>query len=239
MPVIHLGAYGTGTNWASRTLQLSGAYIYRYAYWDSRIDRPVRHFFKHYIIERDTLSVLRPPDDALFVCLVKSPLFWISSLRRMVAAGLVPAREMSTLSNVDAASFIRAPGTMVGARRESEGSAFVHYENLPDLWNRYARGYLRYLPAERVQVLPYEAAVRDPQAAFGAILDRLGIPRSALKIHTERRFDTGHDLAQAQAYYGDDRNRTSPYGDEDIAFVNEKVDPESLTALGYQPDGSL
>jgi hypothetical protein len=104
------------------------------------------------------------------------------------------------LKHADMSTFIRSSGQMVGARRELEGEAFVGYDHLPDLCNRYATGYLEHLPRERTHVLPYESAVDDPPAAFGAILDRVGAPRSALQVHTKRRMNTGHDLQEAQSY---------------------------------------
>lgn len=77
-----------------------------------------RHFFKLYIVEPDTLNILKPSASSLSVCLIKDPCFWLKSLRSMVQAGIVPAREMSRMRNVQLAEFIRFPGTMVGARRE-------------------------------------------------------------------------------------------------------------------------
>ena len=163
----------------------------------------------------------------------------------MLDANIMVARDMRALKGADMSTFVRASGTMVGARRELEGQAFVEYENLPDFWNRYASGYLQNLPSDRTHIMQYETAVSDPRAAFHAILDEVGTPRSALEVYEGRRFGTpdsddgvGHNLAEAQLYYGDERNRLNLFKEADIAFVNEHVDVELLTKLGYQPDGS-
>ncbi len=233
-----LGAYGTGTNWAKATLTKSRVALYESAGVDREGGRLIRHVFKHYVVEPETLSILKPPENALFVCLVKSPLFWFASIQRMLAANLVPG-PMRALKGLDLSSLIRAPASMVSARRELGGNAFVEAHNLPDLWNRYALGYLRHLPAERVHLMPYEATVRDPAAAFHAILDRVGFERSALELHSERRMGTGHGLSDAQAYYGDDRNRLAPFSDRDLAFVHQHIDGRLMTELGYRADGSI
>jgi hypothetical protein len=49
---------------------------------------------------------------------------------------------------------------------------------------------------------------------------------------------TGHNLHDAASYYADDRNRTAPFDKADIDFVQSRIDPELLTAIGYRADGS-
>ncbi len=237
VPAIILGAYGTGTNWMVATLRKSGVSLYSKAGIDRDTGELVRHFFKHYVIEPDTLEILRPPSNALFVCLVKSPLFWILSLERMLSANRMQG-PMRKLCGLGLSSLVRAPATMVSARREITDGATLNATDLPDLWNRYAAGYLRRLPRERTHIVPYELAVRDPDACFHPILDRVGIAREALVIHTERRMKIGHDLAEARAYYADDRNRLAPFAEADIDFVQQRIDGDLLTAMGYEPDGS-
>ena len=236
--MILLGAYGTGTNWARATFRKSGITLYEKAGVDPETGELVRHFFKHYVIEADTLSILKPPENAVFVCLVKSPLFWFISLSRMLAAGLM-AGPMHRLKGLPMAELIRSPGKMVSARRELGGAAFVQTVDLPELWNQYALGYLHHLPSDRAHFVPYELAVRDPAGMFHAIMDRVGGDRSSLQLHTERRMDTGHGLSDAQAYYGDDRNRRAPFSDRDIAFVENRIDRRLLTELGYRVDGGI
>lgn len=233
-----LGAYGTGTNWAQATLRKSGVPRYETAGVAPGSGQLIRQLFKHYVIEADTVSILEPPADVLFLCLVKSPLFWILSIARMLAADVMP-HPMRELMGMELSQMIRAPATMVSARRELGGDAFVHAANLPDLWNQYARGYLHYLPQERVHLMPYEVAARAPTSAFHALLDRVGRDRASLVIHTERRMGIGHDLQGAQAYYRDDRNRLTPFAKSDIDFVDANIDHRLLAAIGYLPDGSI
>ncbi len=233
-----LGAYGTGTNWAKRTLRESGVAIYEKAGVDRSTGELKRHFFKHYVVEADTISILRPPTDVFFVCLVKSPLFWISSLHRMLAANLVPG-AMRTHRSLSLSELIRAPGRMVSARRELGDKTGIETATVPELWNLYALGYTRHLPRERTLVLPYEQAVRNPRPAFEDILGRVGVAGSSLVVHSKRRMGTGHGLHDAQRYYGNDANRLEPFSDSDIAFVDQRTDATLLTELGYRLDGSI
>lgn len=238
--VVLLGAYATGTNYVSSTLKESGLRIANYPS-PEEAGRQARHFFKHYVIEPDTLDVLKPSATALFVCLVKDPYHWMKSLRAMVEARIVPAREMSRLRDVELAEFIRSPGTMVGARRESGPGeqARIRYSHLPDFWNRYVRGYTQCLPPDRTLILRYEDTLFNPCETFGAVMARAGLPGAAVRVSNKRRFQSrnstgiGRNHDEAIRYYSRPEERLHGFGPEDRSFMEIELDHDLTRQFGY------
>lgn len=238
--LIHLGAYGTGTNYLCRTLERSGLVI-------SNSERPNswnqhnKVVFKHYVIEADTLRVLKPPSSAIYLCIIKNPFFWIQSLKRMAHAGILTAREMKALGDVDVEDFIRSGGTMVGARREvgDDEEARVRYDNLPDLWNRYVRGYLQYLPQEQTLILRYEDILMQPGKYLSLVMEKASASGREIKLYEGRRFQTetepgvGHNHAEALEYYSDAGRRYHEFSDRSIAFMQNNLDSRLMIQFGY------
>jgi len=145
------------------------------------------------------------------------------------------------LKDADLATFIRAPGTIVGARRECgpDEPARVRYAHLPDLWNQYVLGYRRHLPVDQTLILRYEDTLTCPIDTFGRVMDRTGLTRSKIKLYQGRRFQSevssgvGRNYAEAVRYYTDPQNRLKDFNLGDIAFIEQKLDSDMLKHFGY------
>ncbi len=241
---ICLGPYGSGTNFLIKTLEQSGIVVSN-GISKNHWNRHHKTVFKHYVVEEDVLKILTLPPQPRFVCIYKHPLFWFKSLQRMVESGLMPAPQMSQLKGVPLSHFIRQPGSIVSARREIdlppeeiEGGVRVHYANLVDLWNQYARGYASRLPAGSI-LLPYEKVISKPDAYVQAILKQFSLDTQSVVIDKSRRFQVGNspghgrNFDESLAYYLEPANLLEGYSEEDLAFIEASIDNERLQRLGY------
>ena len=244
LPVICLGPYGSGTNFLMITLQASGILVTNGPH-PNAWNRKYPTVFKHYVIEADSLQILTLPDPCRFVCIVKHPLHWFKSIQNMIASRILPAPSLAALTDSCLSEILRQPGRMVGVHREMKGLSkeasaqkFLHYQNLPDLWNQYAKGYSAYLPRSSL-LIPYEQLLFQPQQSFGDLIEELGGNRDDLQLRRERRFQDdnhrgeGRDYDEALAYYQQPHYRYEGYSREDLAFIEENINMDSMKIFGY------
>lgn len=244
LPVICLGPYGSGTNFLMITLQVSGILVTNGPH-PNAWNRNHPTVFKHYVIEADSLQILTLPDHARFVCIMKHPLHWFKSIQNMINSGIMPAPSLAVLADASLSEIIRRPGRIVGVHREMEGLSreaaaqkFLHYRHLPDLWNQYAKGYSEHLP-EGSPLVSYEQLLFQPQQTFGDLIEELGGNRGDLQLRHERRFQDdnhrgeGRNYDEALACYRQPESRYEGYSRDDLAFVEENINMDSMKIFGY------
>lgn len=243
-PSICLGPYGSGTNFLINTLEKSGAFVTN-GNESNEWNRFNKTVFKHYVIEKNSLDILTLPENYKFICIYKHPLYWFKSLQRMVHARIMPAIDMAQLGHLSLSDFIRQPGRMVCVEREIEDSEIysekrthVTYQNLPDFWNQYARGYLHYIPANSIRIA-YEHLILEPEKNIEEVICSLNGSCENLVVHKDRRFQNdkepghGRNFYEASAFYNQTNSRYEDYSQEDLEFIKKSLDMEAMLSLGY------
>lgn len=173
-----------------------------------------------------------PPEEALertlFVCMVRLPYFWLSSMLRVphhVALSAAVAEDESTR--------LRCSLGLLGRR----------FPNLPALWNAYYRGYLEHLaPRVALEWVRLEDLVQGPEnvlTRLGARLKRREgtdlrqtideISSRPAKIHDGRPCVHGEE---ARREYVPERVPLR-FDGHDLAFVNGQLDPELMRRFDY------
>ena len=160
----------------------------------------------------------------LFVCMVRSPYFWLPATSRRHYNLRFQA------SSFDVGQRLRSPVFFLEDM----------FTNLVDIWNRYYRRYAQHLePLGRVIYVRLEDLVRNPRATIEVLDEKLQRKPGS---ETQATIDS---LAEAPRKtdnsYGDiweERNRldyaTQTLRNEDLSYINQQLDPLLMTKFGYR-----
>ena len=170
-----------------------------------------------------------PPEEllraTLFVCMVRSPYFWLLST----------ARQSYEIRFEDGATTfserLRCPVHFHGRR----------YDNLTDVWNAYYRAYRTHLEPGGAAFVRLEDLVEAPMASVRALGRHLKIMSSPrLEEEVAKIAETPAKIHQAPCVYGEQARkqyRVDNIGrlisSEDLALICEQVDHALMKAFGY------
>lgn len=173
-----------------------------------------------------------PPDEAfertLFVCMVRLPYFWLSSMLREPHHVALKA-----LRDADESTRLRSPLRLLDRS----------FSNLPSLWNAYYRGYREHLaPRAALEWVRLEDLVQRPEAVLTRLGGRLqrreevdvreaidDISSRPAKIHGGRPCVHGE---AARREYVPERVPLR-FSGHDLAFVNGQLDPALMRRFDY------
>jgi len=96
---------------------------------------------------------------------------------------------------------------------------------------RYNLGQQRWLEGA-VSVLRHEDVLEDMPAAFGKLGDAAGLKKTARLRTIKRRIGIPNGAALDTAYYTEKRY-LNLYTEGDLQFIEERLDPDVISLLGY------
>jgi hypothetical protein len=211
---------GTAPRWLRRRLRGNESLIDLYF----RLTRHKNLGWKHAVAP--SLSELKqasvPVERVGFITLSKNPYSWLISLFRH------PYHYQAAVSSFE--RFLRTPWETVG--RENHPTTFA---NPVAMWNVKNASYLRLQKSVRCMHLRYEDLLRAPEQTLAAIAQAYALHRRTstfVNLQKSTKGETDKSYSHYQDYYLNERWRDA-LCDEDIAWINDNLDGDVMSALRY------
>ena len=183
-----------------------------------------QHGWKHAAVTERYLD--RLPAELAVVAVTKDPYAWLLSLyRHPYHRRPVPDRATETLGD-----FLRRPWPTVRRERVDR-----EYPTPVDLWNAKTRSYRLLDDHPRGIAVRYESLTADIPGTLAAIAGACGldlaeeiqVPERSVKRSGQRATEDIIEHYATRAFLDE-------YEAADIAFVNERLDPEVMAAFAYE-----
>jgi len=217
-----LGPFNSGT-------VLMSCYLHRlfrefnpdcFKYWKHSLPPNYQHKSNEQILAVDPSRDFK---DIFFVCMVRSPYFWLPASSRR------PYNFRFHVPSLDISERLRSPVYFKGEL----------FANLVQIWNNYYRSYARHLePLGKVIYVRLEDLVRTPHDAVRLLESRLERrPHS----DTQATIDAVSPVpCKSDNSYGEaweEKNRldfvTRTLRQADLSFINQQLDPQLMNKFGY------
>jgi hypothetical protein len=181
------------------------------------------HFWRETDAERVEVDPGRDFIDIFFVCMVRSPYYWLPANCRR------PYSLRFHVPSLDIGQRLRSPVTLRGKM----------FTNLVRVWNSYYQCYAQHLePLGKVIYVRLEDLVMRPHDTVRLLESRL---ERRPQSDTQSTIDAlSHVPCKSDNSYGEDweqKNRmefvTRNLRQADLSFINQQVDPQLMKKFGY------
>jgi hypothetical protein len=191
-----------------------------FEYWKHSLPPHFRH---------NTTEEIRAVDPSrdfngiFFVCMVRSPYFWLPASSRR------PYNFRFHVPSLDISERLRSPVYLKGEL----------FANLVQVWNSYYRSYARHLePLGRVIYVRLEDLVRNPHDTVRLLETRL---ERRPQSDTQTTIDNVSPVpCKSDNSFGEDWEEknsldfaTRRLRQDDLSFINQQLDPQLMKKFGY------